>query len=412
VAADERYHKLLGIEPSGDIPHHYELLGIDRTEQDAAVIEANYKERMRKLQQVRSSKDKGFVEFLKEELRTARLTLTNPKKRNAYDESLLADTVVSFREWVQPMMALGRVPKSVYDTMVSKGVQDGLSPDHAAKVVEELAQECDATIEADGAGVGAASAGPAVEDTDEPLFTDDLDPDAQPLQQPRAAAPREGPATLARDRGFWQDGGQPQAKGPGGRARQASPWARGGRRGGAAWGRRKGGAGAPARTASGGRPESTQTQRDRWKSQSHARQVDDARRMFNLGAKLAKVASEVHHQLKFYFPPDNGRSSITYQRNGVSYEKVFDTEQKTYRDALKKFEAAVERLEGLDGPQAQEVRARAGQNAGTIKGILDEIRQHKLRQLAGLSKAEELRMWQAFVKTRRPARLTQTIGDG
>ena len=466
--ADERYRRLLGIEPAGEIPTHYELLCIDRSQTDDQVIEAAYKEQMKKLQQIRSSKDKGFIEFLKEELRTARLTLTNPDRRKAYDESLLVDAAQSFREWVKPMMALGLVPRGVYDTMLGKGVKDGLSEESAARVITEVAAECGATLEsADGAGAAAArepeSTHPAAagdddggylgdDDVDEPTFVDDVDPGSEPMAPtapparvapgagraahggagaaaPAAHAPDPGPSKVVRNRGFYDQGGG-----------SSSPWARGGGRTapGAASPRDGGSAaesrhaerpgasssqraplsdrgaahGGAARAPGGRQPESSITQRQRWLHQNDQSAVSEAARMFNLGAKLAKVAGEVHHQLQFYFPPANGRTTITYQRGGVSYEKVFETEQKTYRDALQKFQSSLERLGDLSGPPADELRTQANQRITMIKGILDEIRQHKLRQLAGLSKAEELRMWQAFVGSPRSTRLGQTIDAG
>ena len=417
--ADERYHRLLGIEPAGEIPTHYELLVIARDVTDPQVIEAAYKEQMKKLQQIRSSKDKGFIEYLKEELRTARLTLTNADKRRAYDESLVEDASKGFRDWVKPMMALGSVPRGVYDTLVAKGVSDGLTLEQAAQVIREVAAESGATLQLDdGSGTG-SDVGDEGGDGEEPSFTDDLDPGSEPPAPVVTRAPSppprmsEQPAKLARGRGFYGEG--------------ESPWARGGRTGGpassspvgrspAASGSNRG---APLSTsASGRRPselgrvESAGTQRERWRSQNDQSAVSEAARQFNLGAKLAKVAGEVHHQLQFYFPPANGRSTITYQRGGVSYEKVFETEQKTYRDSLQKFQSALERLGDLSGPEADDLRAQANQRITMIKGILDEIRQHKLRQLAGLSKAEELRMWQVFVGSQRSTRLGQTVGEG
>lgn len=461
--ADERYRRLLGIEPTGEIPTHYELLVLSRTETDLQLIETAYKEQMRKLQLIRSTKDKGFLEFLKEELRTARLTLTNPDKRRAYDESLIVDAAQGFREWVKPMMALGLVPRGVYDTMLQKGVKDGLTDEAAARVIHEVAAESGATLEQDGVGAPEAGGygevdigeGPDLVQHDEaaqgepeesyqdqgeieePTFTDDLDPEslAPPPAPGRATAPppaRPGGGHAAaaahapkigRGRGFYDSG-------PAAEAAPASPWARGGpsRAGASAQAPRPASGSGAVGSGSGavesgsgtvGRPpapgrrqaESAGTQRERWRAQGDQSAVHEAARLFNLGAKLAKVAGEVHHQLQFYFPPANGRTTVTYQRGGVSYEKVFETEQKTYRDSLQKFQSAVERLGELGGPEADELRSHANQRITLIKGILDEIRQHKLRQLAGLSKAEELRMWQVFVASPRSTRLGQTVGE-
>ena len=146
---DERYQKLLGIEPADDVPTYYELLCIERTETDEGVLEKAYKTQIRKLQEIRTSKDKGFLEYLKEELRQARRTLADGEKRKAYDESLLAVTIESFKGFVMPLMALGNISRSVCDTMVAKGVSDGLSESAALKVIEELAKAHNATLESD-----------------------------------------------------------------------------------------------------------------------------------------------------------------------------------------------------------------------------------------------------------------------
>jgi hypothetical protein len=75
------------------------------------------------------------------------------------------------------------------------------------------------------------------------------------------------------------------------------------------------------------------------------------------------------------------------------------------------FEAALQKTEGLAGDDVTELRARLGQNVNLVKGYLDEIRQLKLKRLQPLTKADELRMWQAFVGSRRSTRLVQTIDE-
>jgi hypothetical protein len=439
--ADERYKKLLDIEPAGEIPTHYELLCIDRAENGKDVIEAKYKEQMRKVQSVRSSKDKGFIEFLKEELRKARLTLTNPKRRQAYDESLVEDAVEDFKTWVQPMMALGTVTKSLYDTFVANGVSMGLSEEQAGKLIHEVAEAHNATLQLEDDVALASSSGMVSDEAavqtssfevDEPMFADEASSAVRggpprvgrgetvlpgPSQVPRPPRPQTTlPAPSAEapkvDRGgFWDEAGGGAAAAEPAPAPPPPPprkkaWARGGRSSGSAWRKR---AGEPARSAGASDREDTQSQRARWRSQNEQSRVGEACRRFNDGAKLASVANRVHEELRLFFPPANGRTSVTYQRNGVTYEKVFDTEHKTYRDALKRFEAALEKLNGLNDPLAKEVRQRASQSIGLVKGYLEEIRQHKLRQLSGLSKAQELRMWQTFVENKRSARLGETI---
>lgn len=468
MAADERYRKLLGIEPAGETPTHYELFVIDRSVTDHTVIEESYKLQMKKLQSIKTSKDKGFIEFLKEELRSARLTLTNPERRRVYDESLAADAIAGFKAFAQPFMSMGILPRAVFDTLVSKGIGDGLTKEHATQLLEAEARARGVTLQPDQPVPTAVTTrppqlgdpeddpsathadtgdfeddGPYVDVDEEPAYADEVtgshqdeegyadggdDPTfsdeaevapAAPTRPSRGGAPppnRPPPAPAApkiqRGRFYdFSDSYQPQTEEP---AKPVSPWARRGSTPGgrpkSAWGRTSESAGAPAPAARsdagqrGARPAGPA-------GADGLRAVVDARRMFNAGAKLARIAGDLHEQLALYFPPTNGRTSLVYQINGVSFEKVFDSEQKTYRDALKKFEEALQKVDGAGIPAGEEMRQRASQNASLIKGYLEEIRQHKLKRLAPLSKPEELRMWQMFVSSKRSSRLTQTLDD-
>lgn len=508
--ADERYRKLLGIEPSGEVPTHYELLVLERSVTDDAVIEESYKTQMRKLQSIKSTKDKGFLEFLKEELRTARLTLTNAERRKQYDESLIKDAVDAFKSFVKPLMALGLVPKGVFDTMVAKGVADGLSEEQAKWVIEDLAKQHNATIQTEAAPAAAPpppvaaaipddadpsathadverpldDAEPAYADeqayheapvTDEqpiddsePAFSDELDesgrghgsPYGSPpppasygggmqrgfgetvLKAPAGATPRaptppppppaaEVPSPRVKRGGFWD---AESMKPPAAEEAAPSPWARGagGKSPGSSspWSRPAepaaprgpvgpsspnrggyyGGAGPPP--AGGGAADSSQNQKDRWRSAEQQKALLETKRKLNAGAKLARIAGDLHDQLAQYFPPTNGKSTLTYQINGVSFEKVFDSEQKTYRDALMHFEAAQKRLDqGLTGQDVDDLKARLQQNVNLVKGYLEEIRQIKMKRLQPLTKSDELYMWQNFVGSKRSTRLTQTVDE-
>lgn len=454
--ADERYSRILGIEPTDEVPTYYELLGLAKTETDPAAVEAAYKAQIRKAQEIRTSKDKGFLEFLKEELRTARRTLADPGKRKAYDESLIADTVASFKAFVQPLMALGRISKSVLDTMIAKGVGDGLTAEHALTIVQEVAAASGATVETEEPAPAPAPAAYEDQESDYPEFDPDaveeaafsdeaVHDDAPPapasapqevvLRAPERPAVEDTPRPTTFRKNDYYSGGasdfytptEPEAapaaedtpsrspwarRGGSGSAEAASssPWARGGSRSSSPWeaggGRRGSRRPPPPRE-----PSSTQQQRERWQDQATSRQIEEALRMFNMGAKLAKVAGDVHEKLRFYFPPANGKTTRTYQINGVSYEKVFETEQKTLRDTLKKYEGALSRAGAADGPFAERLRSEASRNITLLKGYLDEMRRHKLRLLGGLSQAEEVRAWQEFVNSQRSSRLTQTIEE-
>lgn len=432
--ADERYQKLLGIDPADETPTYYELFCIDRSETDEPTIEAAYKTQIRKLQAIRTSKDKGFIEFLKEELRKARRILTNVERRKEYDVSLQEDAVETFKEFVQPLMALGQITRSVFDTMVAKGVSDGLEEAVAAQIITEMAAESGATIELDedlensGYDEGEPDDEPFVEETYGREYVEiPTDPPDSPRPQGEvvltaATPPPRRPSEVGRVDPRSDAGRVPEPEPE--PAAPAGPWLRGLDGPQRAWGRRRGTSWSSNRQvkARRSRPQAGRSGQGRVShkhrqqsppqpSAGDDRELEEAIRLFNLGAKLAKIASDVHEKLKFYFPPANGKTERTKQINGVSYEKVFDTEQKMYRDTLKKFETAQSRV-GASGEQADQLRQKSTQNIALIKGYLDEIRQHKLRRLAGLSKNEELRAWQEFVSNRRSSRVSQMIGEG
>lgn len=532
--ADERYRKLMGIEPKGEVPTHYELLGIESSVTDVAVIEEAYKAQMKKLQTNKNSKASAFLEYLKGELRTARLTLTSPERRKVYDDSLGAEAVTDFKKFVEPLMALGQVPKNLYEMMIQKGVAAGLTADQAKEIILELAKARNATIQTeapptavatapqpaalqipDDADPSATHADPGFGDSGEhiigtgsdeetleddpgsysderptepedevvaeavdegePAFYDDAEdktpaPLPAPRQQetvlkaPASWAPRDRPA--ARDPtpvpaapepnplaakikrgGFWdmadtmqpppkaapspwaRGGGKPGESGRAG-AGASSPWSRqpspseSGRVGSGAGGAaidpriseaaaRASGSAPPPRTPPPrpGQPDSVQSQRDRFRGQEQQRALIESKKKHNQGAKLARIASDLHDSLAQYFPPTNGKQTITYQINGVSFEKVFDMEHKTFRDSLTNFEAALQRTDGLGGDDVDELRARLGQNVNLVKTYLEELRQVKLKRLQPLTKSDELRMWQTFVSSKRSARLSQTIDE-
>ena len=53
---------------------------------------------MTKLQHIKSPKHKGFIEFLKDELRNAKLTLSNVERRKEYDSKLGSKHTEAFRD--------------------------------------------------------------------------------------------------------------------------------------------------------------------------------------------------------------------------------------------------------------------------------------------------------------------------
>jgi len=103
------------------------------------------------------------------------------------------------------------------------------------------------------------------------------------------------------------------------------------------------------------------------------RALVEAKKKHNQGAKLARIAADLHDSLVQYFPPTNGKPTMTHQINGVSFEKVFDMVHKTFRDSLASFEAALQETDGLGGDDVDELRARLGQSVNLVKSYLDEL---------------------------------------
>lgn len=426
--ADERYKKFLGIEPHEEVPTYYELMGIASDEQDTEVIEKAYKTQIRKLQQIRTSKDAGFIEFLKEEMRTARRVLTKPEKRKEYDQSLAAGALDGFKGFVGSLMVMGHINKTLYDTMVSRGVADGLSEAQAVEAIEALAKEHGATLEkTDPAGTPPAA--PAEDSGQDDYGYDDLGydyveeddegqydygdgqaydygdgqayddggwdepPPPPPSRETVLQAPPRGerpppPPVQAQAPAFTDDVVEEEAVPEG-------PWYRGMGERPPPWGRR-----------TGSEFEIQRSVRKPAAGQARSKEFEAAIRFYNLGAALAKVASDVHEKLRLYYPPGKPPAKMI---NGVPAQKVLDTEQSTYRECLKKFQSAMDKVGAAQDGDADLVRVRSTQSVTLVQGILDEIKQHKLRLMGGLPQQEEARAWQEFVGRTRPPRLTRVI---
>jgi hypothetical protein len=80
------YHKLLGIPPEEQPPNYYRLLGLTRKfEDDIEVIENCSNRVMQSLRQHQSGTHGPEIAKLLNEVSTARRTLLNAEKKQAYD---------------------------------------------------------------------------------------------------------------------------------------------------------------------------------------------------------------------------------------------------------------------------------------------------------------------------------------
>src|SRR5205809_1049403 len=82
------YHKWLGIPKGQRPPTHYQLLHLAPDEQDPEVIEEAAIRQTTHVRAYQIGAHSAECTQLQKEISTARLTLTNPVKRKAYDEQL------------------------------------------------------------------------------------------------------------------------------------------------------------------------------------------------------------------------------------------------------------------------------------------------------------------------------------
>lgn len=75
------YHKWLDIQPKDQPPNHYRLLGIERFEADADVIDAAANKQMAFIQKCATGKHIAESQKILNEISAARLCLLNKTKR-------------------------------------------------------------------------------------------------------------------------------------------------------------------------------------------------------------------------------------------------------------------------------------------------------------------------------------------
>lgn len=136
-----RYNELLDVPNHIRDPDLYQLLGLDRARFEESSVDVAYKERMSKLQRIRSPKHKSFIEFLKGELRRGRTTLTNAKRRQEYDEELLGERREQLTMILDVVLSDGVLSEIEEERLHSVASDVGLFPAECERVIaEELAK--------------------------------------------------------------------------------------------------------------------------------------------------------------------------------------------------------------------------------------------------------------------------------
>ncbi|GAB6165688.1 hypothetical protein JCM19992_16880 [Thermostilla marina] len=87
-AGFDPYHRWLGIPPDEQPPNYYRLLGIGLFESDVDVINNAAERQMVHLRRFQTGPHAALCQRLLNEVAAARICLTDPKRKSAYDEQL------------------------------------------------------------------------------------------------------------------------------------------------------------------------------------------------------------------------------------------------------------------------------------------------------------------------------------
>jgi hypothetical protein len=132
------FHKLLETDPDVLNPDYYQLLGLDPDDITPDEIEAQYKTKMSMLQNVRSTKYKDFIEFLKGQLKSARRTLSEPKSRKRYDIDIHREAIAQLTETIQLFIQIsGDLSEIEESEILFRGRQLNLPERAVKKLIEK-----------------------------------------------------------------------------------------------------------------------------------------------------------------------------------------------------------------------------------------------------------------------------------
>ncbi|MBI2930539.1 MAG: hypothetical protein HYY16_02715 [Planctomycetes bacterium] len=135
--ADTRYHELLQLSEEVSDPDYYQLLELERVVIDEDLVEERFKRQMVKLQAIQSPKHKEFIEFLKGELKKARVTLTDPERRRKYDQELQDERIAQLRKLCSHMLVDGTLSQQGEISLVEEGKRIGIDPGDIRRAIDE-----------------------------------------------------------------------------------------------------------------------------------------------------------------------------------------------------------------------------------------------------------------------------------
>jgi hypothetical protein len=137
-----RYQQLLGLPPEIVSPDYYQLLGIERGFIDHAAIQSTLQERAAKLD---AAGDPAVAEFLKRELDEARATITDPNKREAYDQLLERQRLDELKKLVPAMLVSKTLTAAAEKAITAHAAAAGLDPRRMANAIGEAIRDAGAT---------------------------------------------------------------------------------------------------------------------------------------------------------------------------------------------------------------------------------------------------------------------------
>lgn len=137
-----RWNELLGVPEEIRHPNLYQVLGLDEQGFHVEQVEPAFRERMTKVQSLRSTKHKEFLEYVKGELRRALRVLTSVEGRREYDADLHAERVAELRRILVPTLAAGVLVGAAEKALLGTALLDlGMSETEALAVIDsELAR--------------------------------------------------------------------------------------------------------------------------------------------------------------------------------------------------------------------------------------------------------------------------------
>lgn len=377
--AENRYYQLLGISEDIKYPNYYQLLGLDFRFKDVEEIQDAFKSQMKRLQHIKSSKHKGFIEFLKGELKDARRTLGDPQKRAQYDKDLVADRLEEFKRLIEPVLSSGHLTFKTIETLCKHGVRLGFTVNDATEFISRQATEL-------GVKLVDPTPAPAAGTINVRLNANDEDVKAVLLARKRQEAAARGP----------QQGSKPRAE-SGERGRGRSSGSR----------KRRGESGDPSRSNA---PTSrTLSRQQRWKAQEQKRVQARAIAEYNRAILASKAAMARHNELRSYFPPVNRSKRITEEINGKHYSQVFEEEIRSFKESKEQFELCCKLLEKVGDSRSKRTLEIAEAHVREIESYLHQGHELKRRLHGQPTQRDEMRLWMKFVRATRSRALTSRL---